>query len=278
MLDAILRERLLDVVFQPIRELECGEVHGYEVLGRMRANAGFPALGPEDLIEMAVADGRLFELERTWRRIAIERIAELDSRGGKRFFLNVDTRIVSDARFRPGTTRALLEQHGISPSRIVFELSERDPHLGARRVAELLPYYASQGFGIAMDDLGTGHASLHVMLQLRPSVVKLGRELCSDVAADRMRQNLVESLVLFALRSDFELIAEGIEKPHDLEVLRRLGVGLGQGFLLGRPGASLSVDPLGIHDFALSGMAPKRCEALTPPSNPWGILERRRLG
>jgi EAL domain-containing protein (putative c-di-GMP-specific phosphodiesterase class I) len=273
MLDAILREGLLDVVFQPICELDTGEVHGYEVLGRMRPNAGFPALSPEDLIEMAVGEGQLFELERTWRRLAIERIAELDARGGKRFFLNVDTRIVCDPRFRPGTTRALLDQHDISPSRIVFELSERDPALGARRIAELLPYYASQGFGIALDDLGTGHSSLHVMLQLRPSVVKLGRELCSDVSADRMRQNLVESLVLFALRSDFELVAEGIEKSRDLAVLGNLGVQLGQGFLLGRPSASLIVDPLGS-----SAMAPKRCEALAPPSNPWGILERRRLG
>lgn len=243
MLERIIARDALGVVFQPIRRLGSGRVVAYEVLGRMlRPVDDVPVLGPAELVELAVIENRLFELERAWRRVAIKRIAEVVTDNATRFFLNVDTRIVKDPRFRPGTTRALLERYGLSPERIVFELGERDPELGSRRIADLLEHYAMQGFDAALDDLGTGYASLHALVSLRPHIAKLDKALVAGISGDPLRRDLVGALADFASRSSIELIAECIETAQDRDTLIELGVPFGQGYLLGRP-APDPVDP-----------------------------------
>jgi EAL domain-containing protein (putative c-di-GMP-specific phosphodiesterase class I) len=181
----------------------------------------------------------LLDVEHRWRAEAVAAIARSGAPG--LFFLNVDTRILDDPRFRPGTTSDLVSRHGLSRSRFVFEITERDPALRARRLSELLGHYSAQGYGIALDDLGAGHSSLHVLVQLRPDLVKLDRELCHGVATDPMRRALVDALVTFSTRVSLRLVAEGIERADDLNVLMELGVQYGQGFLLGRP----QPEPLG---------------------------------
>jgi EAL domain-containing protein (putative c-di-GMP-specific phosphodiesterase class I) len=66
-------------------------------------------------------------------------------------------------------------------------------------------------------------------------VIKLDRGLIEDVAADEAKQALVECFVRFAERTDASVCAEGIESVDDLLVLARLGVGYGQGYVIGRP-------------------------------------------
>ncbi|MCA9600060.1 MAG: EAL domain-containing protein [Myxococcales bacterium] len=236
MLEEILGRQALCVAFQPIFDLASGEVYAHEVLGRADPELlGAPAPGPLELVDLAVASDKLLDLEHGWRTAAVDAIARYSPQGDSRFFLNVDTRILSDARFVPGTTRSLLDARDLNPRRFVFELTERDPHLGARRLAELLPHYSCQGFGIALDDLGAGHASLHVMVQLRPEIVKLDREMCQDVSVDPWRKHLIHALSRFCFQTGIALVAEGIETPADLETLRSIGVRYGQGFLLGMP-------------------------------------------
>jgi len=240
MIDELLRSEALTVAFQPIIHLQSGTVFAHEVLGRVHPTPGSdPALGPAALLDLAVDQGRLMDVEHRWRSIAIAAIAR--SRAPGLFFLNVDTRILDDPRFRPGTTSRLLEKYRLQRSRFVFEITERDPALHARRLSQLLGHYSAQGYGIALDDLGVGHSSLHVLVQLRPRIIKLDRELCSGVSRDPMRLALVDSLLSFATRTNLCVVAEGIEERDDLAELMKLGVQYGQGFLLGRPGA----EPLG---------------------------------
>jgi EAL domain-containing protein (putative c-di-GMP-specific phosphodiesterase class I) len=238
MIDELLDQDLLYVTFQPIYDLQRGCVFAHEVLGRVRPHDG-PVLGPEALLDEAHACGRLLELERAWRSRALQAIAALDPRGEHRFFLNVDTRIVDDPRV-PGSTRREMRQLGLNPRNIVFELTERNPSLGARRLAELLPHYKEQGFGIALDDLGSGHASLRVMLCLRPDTVKLDRELVAGVATDPMRRHLVHALSIFTFRAGIVLVAEGVEEHDDYAMLCELGVRYAQGYYFARPAAALA--------------------------------------
>lgn len=234
MIDDLLDRDALTNAFQPIFHLQSGSVYAHEVLGRVRPMPGWdPAPTPTELLDLAHEQGRLLDVEHRWRSEAVAAIARSGAPG--LFFLNVDTRILDDPRFFPGTTSDLLERHGLSRSRFVFEITERDPALRVRRLSELLGHYSAQGYGIALDDLGAGHSSLHVLVQLRPDLVKLDRELCDGVARDPMRRALVSALVSFAARVNLRLVAEGIEQSDDLTVLLDIGVQYGQGFLLGRP-------------------------------------------
>jgi EAL domain-containing protein (putative c-di-GMP-specific phosphodiesterase class I) len=88
---------------------------------------------------------------------------------------------------------------------------------------------------LAIDDAGSGYASLRHILALQPAYVKLDIEWVSGIDRDPVRRALVTGLAYFATETGCELIAEGIETQQELEALRALGVQLGQGYLLGRP-------------------------------------------
>ena len=227
----------LSVVHQPIVHLVTGEVFGHEVLGRAPglAHTGLDALGPSELLDLAVESGMLLELDHAWRRLAIEYVARHHAEDGTVFFLNIDTRVVEDQRFAPGFTRKLLDQHRLSPSRFVLELTERDPQLAEARMERLLPHYTAQGFRIALDDVGAGYASLTALVRLRPQLLKLDKSIVTGLTDDPVREHLVAALAEFGRRSGMQVIAEGVERIDDLTALQRAGVQLAQGWLFGLP-------------------------------------------
>ena len=93
------------------------------------------------------------------------------------------------------------------------------------------------GFGFAVDDAGAGYASFTLIAALRPSIIKIDREIIRGIGDKRgdAKQALVEAFVSFGRRIGAELVAEGIETRRELIMLRSLGVTYGQGYLLGKP-------------------------------------------
>jgi EAL domain-containing protein (putative c-di-GMP-specific phosphodiesterase class I) len=92
------------------------------------------------------------------------------------------------------------------------------------------------GIRLAIDDAGAGYASLRHILQLTPDYIKLDISLTRNIDSWRPQRALAAALVAFAREIDAVITAEGIETASELAALRDLGVTLGQGFYLGRPG------------------------------------------
>jgi EAL domain-containing protein (putative c-di-GMP-specific phosphodiesterase class I) len=88
---------------------------------------------------------------------------------------------------------------------------------------------------VAVDDAGAGYASMQHVVELRPDLIKLDISLVRGIDTDTARQALVAGMRYFAEQTDCLLLGEGIETAAELETLGRLGVSLGQGYLLGRP-------------------------------------------
>jgi EAL domain-containing protein (putative c-di-GMP-specific phosphodiesterase class I) len=86
-----------------------------------------------------------------------------------------------------------------------------------------------------VDDTGAGYAGLRHVLELRPALVKLDASLVSGIDRDRDKRYVLEMAGIVAERIDAQLLAEGVERPAELETLRALGVPLGQGHFLGSP-------------------------------------------
>jgi EAL domain-containing protein (putative c-di-GMP-specific phosphodiesterase class I) len=136
----------------------------------------------------------------------------------------------------------LLERTGVAVAelaracdrRIVLEITEHDP---IEDYGALLSAVEDLGIEVqlSVDDAGAGYASLHHILALHPSYVKLDQTWIAGIDRDPARQALVAGLRYFAGRTSCRLIAEGIETEAELATLRALDVQLGQGFLLGRP-------------------------------------------
>jgi len=220
LIDQILAQGLFWPVFQPIRELSSNRTVGYEALSRFDA----PITTPRIFAQASLL-GRQRDLEIATMGAAAQAANALPA--GCWVSLNSSPTLLGET----DTVETLL---GPVDRDVVIELSEHeiitDYEPIARGIERLGP-----GRSLAVDDAGAGFASLRHILEVRPAFVKLDLGLVQGVASDLTRRALVAGFVHFAHDAKFTLIAEGIEDPADLATLKRLGVGLGQGFLLGRP-------------------------------------------
>ncbi|HVK64812.1 MAG TPA: EAL domain-containing protein, partial [Polyangium sp.] len=145
--------------------------------------------------------------------------------------------------------------------------------LDSDRLERIVRHYASQGFRIALDDVGAGYASLTALVRVRPHFLKLDKAIVRHLAGDPLRAHLVRSLADFGRRAGIQVIAEGIEDEHDLQALLACGVELGQGYLLARPAPELGPLPTNVKD--LVRRAAKQAERdgqSSPPPRTIGAL------
>ncbi len=227
-LTAVLAERAFAPVFQPIVALDTGLTVGYEALTRFD-----DGVRPDRRFADAVAVGRGPELELACLTAAIEAADGLPA--GPWLSLNVSPELVRGVgRLRRALARA--------PRRVVLEVTSHaaiDDHRAFRKALAGL----GRGLRLAIDDAGGGAANLRQVVGLRPDFVKIDMGLVHGLDRDQARQSLVAGLGYLAGRNRFTLIAEGIETDGEREMLRALDVGLGQGFLLGRPAPASRLEP-----------------------------------
>ena len=119
----------------------------------------------------------------------------------------------------------------------MLEVTEHSLISNYEEVRARLTPWRRQGLRLAVDDAGSGYASLRHILQLKPDVIKLDQSLIRDIDRNRDGRALAAAMVCFARETGSSVVAEGVETGSELAALRRLKVGTAQGFLTGRPGA-----------------------------------------
>lgn len=220
----VIHSRAVHPVFQPVVDLENGSVRAYEALARFDKEM-FPS--PADAFAAATQAGVGVELE----VLALHRaFAHLDALPAGTW---LSANLSVEALLTPGVSGLLLEH---ASRGIAVELTEHAQVHDYPAVVRVTETLRAAGILIAVDDAGAGFASLSHILQLRPDIIKLDTTLTSGIDADPVRMALARSLVGFAADINAMLIAEGIETAAEHERLRALGVRLGQGYFLGRPG------------------------------------------
>src|ERR671938_152106 len=145
----------------------------------------------------------------------------------------------ASSRCRPG----LLEVAGRLPSRLVIELTEQDAVLNNELLRDRLRPWLARGALVAVDDAGAGFTSLEYVASIRPDFLKLCRGMVTDIDGDPSRRAVLRATVAFAHEVGARVVAEGVERPEELAVLREADVDYGQGWLFGRPAAPWPEDP-----------------------------------
>ena len=233
-LDRLIAQRAFDIHFQPLVAIDRAEIFAFEALTRGPADG--PLHSPLVLFDTAARCGRLIELEGLIVRRAAERFKALGLPG--QLFLNVTADTLLAARDRVGELAAELRAMGLPTSRVVVELTETRPIEDLAQLDGTLEALRAHGFRIALDDLGEGFASLRRWMEMRPDFVKIDRHFIDGIAQEPLKQQFVRSIVEMAATSGGEVVAEGLEQEPDLEVLRRLGITICQGYLFARPSAT----------------------------------------
>lgn len=232
-LSDIIRDGLINVLFQPIVSLREQRIVGYEALSRGPSNS--PLHSPLVLFASARQQRMLTELESLCRQTAISRFSSLGLPG--KLFLNVSPESLLEPQHYPGRTLAMLSSVGMTPHQLIIELTEQAPIDSFELLRSALHHYRDMGFSIALDDLGAGYSSLRLWSELRPEYVKIDRHFIDGIHLDPIKREFVGSLLNMARASNARIVAEGIELIEELNVLRDMGVDWVQGYLLGRPEA-----------------------------------------
>lgn len=227
----ILYEKKLRTVYQPIVCLKNGKVFALEALTRGPNGSYFKS--PLRLFDFAKRAGLLYTLEKVARETAISSLPSIPE--GTKLFLNIDPQVFNDPTFSRGYTRKLLENKGISPWNVVFEVTERNAIEDFAAFEATVRHYRQQGFNVAVDDAGSGYSSLQSITELQPEFIKLDISLIKNIQQSKVKRTVVETMLSLAYKLGAKIIAEGIETKDELETLLQLGVEIGQGYFLARP-------------------------------------------
>jgi EAL domain-containing protein (putative c-di-GMP-specific phosphodiesterase class I)/GGDEF domain-containing protein len=235
----VITENLLSPHFQPIVAVNEGRVVGYEAL--IRGPKNLHLREPVALFAAAEKAGLLRELERAcWTAIMLEVSRNLDRiPRWSRIFLNVLPEDVRDPAFFAHVVSEL-EKTRIDPARIVIEITETTRIDNYADFTASLRRFRDLGLGVAVDDAGAGHSGLQMITEINPDFLKIDQGLVRGIDSSIAKRAGVEALLLLARSLGMTVIAEGIENEDELHALHRLGVTLGQGFLLAQPAMEMA--------------------------------------
>jgi diguanylate cyclase (GGDEF)-like protein/PAS domain S-box-containing protein len=230
-----LEHDLFVLLAQPILDLASGEISGCELLVRMRD--GDQLIAPDRFLPIAERHGMAAAIDRVVVARSIDLAAAQPRPPGFRWEINLSADSLSDPTL-PQLIEAKIDQTGIAPARLVFEITETavisqmdEARVFAARISEL-------GCGFALDDFGAGYGSFYYLKHLPFDYLKIDGEFIRQLATSHVDQTIVRSIVAAARPLGKQTIAEYVGDAATLALLRELKVDHAQGYYIGRP-----VDP-----------------------------------
>jgi len=225
MLEGAIAHEQVDVLFQPLIEPVTGRVVGAEALARS------PIADGQLLFARASAGGLEERLSRLVQRKALRNAAAWE---GALKDLGLSINILPADISREGYDTWLLDEiraAGINPTRVTAEITESVLLVDRESVAERLARLRDAGLRIAVDDFGTGYASLAYLTSLPLDAIKIDRGLIADLVGGERDRIVVKALIHLARELGLRVVVEGVETAAQLALIAEWGCDLYQGFL-----------------------------------------------
>ena len=226
MLEASIAHEQVDVLYQPLIEPGSGRVMGAEALARS------PVVTDAEMLFARASAGGLGErLSRLIQRKALRSAAVWE---GPLKHLGLSINLLPADISRSGYDSWLLDEigaSGIDPSRVTVEITESALLVGQEAAASRLTRLREAGIRIAVDDFGTGYASLAYLTSLPLDAIKIDRGLIADIVGGERDRIVVKAMIHLARELDLKIVVEGVETTGQLALLAEWGCDLYQGFL-----------------------------------------------
>ncbi len=229
-----VEERQLQVWYQPKIDVASGRIGGAEALVRW-IHPDFGFVPPDEFIAACETTGLIRDLTELVLQIAFDDARRWHDDGHPvPVAINLSARnlMEDDLAARICT---LADAAGVPRGLVSFEITETAVMDDRERVAAILDELRSAGFGIAIDDYGTGQSSLRYLRDLPVDTLKIDRAFVDRIDENPALQTIVASTIDMARKLGLAVVAEGIERREELEVLHRYGCDLAQGYLFSRP-------------------------------------------
>lgn len=220
--------------YQPILDLRTSTVIGVEAL--MRWDHGLLGLLPACDFARAAEDAGVFD-ELGWHvieRALAEFFAPAHRAWSAFLSVNASPRQLAERGFADRLLRAIRSAGG-TPRRVTLEVTESSSMEHPARALALFGRLRSAGVRLALDDFGKGYSSFALLQRMPFDILKLDQEFVRRAPTSRDTRVILSTLIGLGKSLGLAVIAEGIESPACLDIARKFGVTLGQGFYLGEP-------------------------------------------
>ncbi len=251
-----IERRELSLVYQPIVSLRTGATVAFEALLRWQ-NTTLGAVSPGLFVPLAEETGLIQEIGEWVLDQAIADLASWDPSPGLRLAVNVSSRQLRNPRRFLRAMEVALYKHGVQPSQLELEITERLLLEELPDTALALRELDACGVRLSIDDFGTGYSSLGYLKRFPVDVLKIDRSFVNGVLKDSSDAALVRAILALAQALHLSVVAEGVESPAQAEFLHTNGCPCGQGFWFSRPLRSEDVPAY----LASTVATPKACVA-----------------
>jgi EAL domain-containing protein (putative c-di-GMP-specific phosphodiesterase class I) len=215
------------MAFQPIVDVEAGEIFAHEALVRP------PGGGTAADILNQIDENSVYAFDQHCRVKAVQLAAKLGMQG----LLSIN--FLPNAVYQPAAclrkTLDAANRYGFRIDHLIFEVTENEQARDTPHLVEIFREYQRFGMKTAIDDFGAGHSGLALLADFQPDFVKIDMALTRHIEADRARRAITHSIIRLCSELGIQVIAEGVETLAEAATLRDLGVRLFQGYLLARP-------------------------------------------
>ena len=244
-LDDAIADGDIRAAYQPVFSLSTGQLVAVETLARWR-HPRRGEIGPQEFVAVAERNGQIVGLGRHMLRQGCRQLA-VWQRSHPRSCPDVTVNVSIGELTRPGyaaVVEQILADTGADPNRLILEVTESQMIGEGESALTDLHRLRRRGVRVAIDDFGSGYASVNHLRRIPVDILKLDAGLVSGAATNQADAEIVRAILALALALHLEVIAEGLETDDQVTLMRSLGCPLGQGYLLGHPTTADALDDL----------------------------------
>jgi EAL domain-containing protein (putative c-di-GMP-specific phosphodiesterase class I) len=228
------------VHYQPKVDIRTGLLRGVEALARW-ASPELGAITPDRFIGVAEACGLIHPLTLSVTDQALAQAARWNARGLRlSVAINLSPRLLDQAAL-VHEIDGMVRRHGVQAEQVVFEITESSLASGLGSALAVMARLRLKGFGLSIDDYGTGFSSMAQLARVPFTELKIDRSFVNGATRRKQLRVMLQSALDMARRLDLVTVAEGVETLEDWRLLQSFGCNTGQGWLIARamPGEAL---------------------------------------
>ena len=233
-IENIIGNELISTCYQPLISIKRKQVIGFEALGRGLNETDGSLISPAVLLEEAGKYGLILELDRLFRKKALENFREYHVKNPQSLLsVNFDSSAICSGLGSKHFVKSV-EKYCIDPSCIIIEILESEVE-DINILVDFVNQHRSHGFMIAMDDFGAGFSNWDRIIKLKPDIIKLDMSIIHNIDTDFLKQEVARSLIKLSHNTGSLVVAEGIETEGEVLKMLELNADILQGFYTSRP-------------------------------------------
>jgi EAL domain-containing protein (putative c-di-GMP-specific phosphodiesterase class I) len=250
--------------YQPKVALSTGEILGMEALSRWQ-HPQHGLVAPASFISVLELSGHINELTQQILEEAAGACRRMHELGfGLTVSVNLSHVSLTDTAMADRITQ-IVQSVGLDPRYVIFEITETAAMTQMAPALENLARLRMRGFGLSVDDYGTGFASLQQLMRVPFTELKIDQSFVTGCAANSGSRIIVESSVEMARNLGMKTVAEGVESQSDWNVVSAARCDIAQGFFIARP-----MDERLFVECCVTGARKSRTSKIAPnPASEW---------